>query len=116
MRPLAAALCFGEGDFVLDGVERMRERPIADLVDGLTQLGAEVSCSDTGCPPVAISAKVIEGGVARISGQISSQFLSALLMAAPLAKGEVVIEITDELVSAPYVLLTIGLMEKVRCV
>lgn len=112
MRPLAAALCFGRGHYLLDGVERMRERPIADLVDGLTQLGSKVTCSDTGCPPVSIAATESIGGIARISGQISSQFLSALLMAAPLAKGEVVVEITDELVSAPYVHLTIGLMEK----
>ena len=112
MRPLAAALCFGEGKFLLDGVERMRERPIADLVDGLTQLGSDVTCSSTGCPPVSIAAKRVTGGNARISGQISSQFLSALLMAAPLADGEIVVDITDELVSAPYVFLTMGLMEK----
>ena len=112
MRPLAAVLCFGKGKFLLDGVERMRERPIADLVDGLTQLGGFVTCSSTGCPPVSIAAEKISGGAARISGQVSSQFLSALLMAAPLAEGEIVVEITDELVSAPYVLLTIGLMKK----
>lgn len=58
MRPLAAALCFGEGSFHLDGVERMRERPIADLVDGLAQLGCVIQCSDTGCPPLQINAKV----------------------------------------------------------
>merc|ERR550539_1748675 len=58
MRPLAAALCMGEGKFVLDGVPRMRERPIADLIDGLKQLGADVSCvEETGCPPVTINAK-----------------------------------------------------------
>ena len=89
MRPLAAALCFGEGDFVLDGVERMRERPIADLVDGLTQLGAEVSCSDTGCPPVTISAKVIrvpkfrhlsesKRNFSEISGKSNSSHLMSL--------------------------------------
>ena len=63
MRPLAAALCMGEGKFVLDGVPRMRERPIADLVDGLKQLGADVSCvEETGCPPVTINAKGLKGG------------------------------------------------------
>jgi len=63
MRPLAAALCMGKGKFVLDGVPRMRERPIADLVDGLKQLGADVSCvEETGCPPVTINAKGLEGG------------------------------------------------------
>ena len=90
MRPLAAVLCFGDhGSFVLDGVERMRERPIADLVDGLKQLGSDVKCSGTGCPPVTIAAAPVPGGLARISGQTSSQFISALLMAAPLAKGSV---------------------------
>jgi 3-phosphoshikimate 1-carboxyvinyltransferase len=63
MRPLAAALCMGQGKFVLDGVPRMRERPIADLIDGLQQLGAEVTCvSETGCPPVTINANGLQGG------------------------------------------------------
>ena len=63
MRPLAAALCMGKGKFVLDGVPRMRERPIADLIDGLKQLGADVSCvEETGCPPVTINANGLKGG------------------------------------------------------
>ena len=64
MRPLAAALCMGQGNFVLDGVPRMRERPIADLIDGLQQLGAHVTCvEETGCPPVVINAKGgLQGG------------------------------------------------------
>lgn len=63
MRPLAAALCMGQGKFVLDGVPRMRERPIADLIDGLQQLGAEVTCvEETGCPPVTINANGLNGG------------------------------------------------------
>ena len=67
MRPLAAALCMGSGTFVLDGVPRMRERPIADLVDGLKQLGADVSCvEETGCPPVTIHAKGLKGGTVRV--------------------------------------------------
>ena len=66
MRPLAAALCMGEGKFVLDGVPRMRERPIADLIDGLKQLGADVSCvEETGCPPVTINANSLNGGEVR---------------------------------------------------
>jgi 3-phosphoshikimate 1-carboxyvinyltransferase len=66
MRPLAAALCMGQGNFVLDGVPRMRERPIADLIDGLKQLGADVSCvEETGCPPVTIHAKGLKGGKVR---------------------------------------------------
>lgn len=117
MRPLAAALCMGDGNFVLDGVPRMRERPIADLIDGLRQLGADVDCvADTGCPPVTIRGKRLGGDGARrsasISGKMSSQFLSSLLMAAPLVDGDVTISIKDELISAPYVSLTIGLMRK----
>ena len=66
MRPLAAALCMGEGKFVLDGVPRMRERPIADLIDGLVQLGADVTCvKETGCPPVTINANNLSGGKVR---------------------------------------------------
>jgi len=113
MRPLAAALCMGEGKFVLDGVPRMRERPIADLIDGLQQLGADVTCvEETGCPPVTINAKGLKGGEASISGKMSSQFLSSLLMASPVVDGDVIIKIKDELISAPYVALTIGLMKK----
>ena len=115
MRPLAAVLGAGRGSFVLDGTPRMRERPIGDLVDGMRQLGIDATCSDTACPPVRLeSAGLKAGGVARVSGQISSQYLSALLMMAPLAEGEgeTVIEITDELVSAPYVYMTIKLMAK----
>lgn len=113
MRPLAAALCMGKGKFVLDGVPRMRERPIADLIDGLQQLGAQVTCvEETGCPPVTINANGLKGGKCSISGKMSSQFLSSLLMAAPVVDGDVTISIKDELISAPYVALTIGLMKK----
>jgi len=113
MRPLAAALCMGDGEFVLDGVPRMRERPIADLIDGMQQLGAETDCvKETGCPPVTINAKGLSGGSASISGKMSSQFLSAMLMAAPAATGDITISIKDELISAPYVALTIGLMKR----
>ena len=113
MRPLAAALCMGNGKFVLDGVPRMRERPIADLMDGLQQLGADATCvEETGCPPVTINANGLKGGTASISGKMSSQFLSSLLMASPVVDGDVTISIKDELISAPYVALTIGLMKK----
>jgi len=121
MRPLAAALCFSNSDggkkIVLDGVPRMRERPIADLIDGLQQLGAGVECvKETGCPPVTIHPKKIQGGKnISISGKMSSQFVSSLLMAAPLVDGgeeDIVIEIKDELISAPYVALTINLMKQ----
>ena len=68
MRPLAAALCMGKGKFVLDGVPRMRERPIADLIDGLKQLGADVECvKETGCPPVTTNADGLGGGEVRVT-------------------------------------------------
>jgi hypothetical protein len=67
MRPLTAALCMGKGKFVLDGVPRMRERPIGDLVDGLQQLGADITCvEETGCPPVTINAGGLKGGKVRM--------------------------------------------------
>ncbi|KAJ1451403.1 Enolpyruvate transferase domain-containing protein [Pelagophyceae sp. CCMP2097] len=120
MRPLAAVLAASpEGSFVLDGTKRMRERPIQDLTDALRQLGCDVDCTLNGafggCPPVQIGpiSPDVDGGVVRVSGKTSSQFLSALLIAAPLLAKTKAIEIciTDELISAPYVKLTIGLMQ-----
>ena len=118
MRPLAAVLAAMGGDFTLDGTPRMRERPIADLVDALKELGCDVDCTQNadfgGCPPVKIGANKNLGGTkkCRVSGKTSSQFLSALLLASPLFKSDVDIEIIDELISAPYVLLTIDLMRR----
>lgn len=98
----------------------MRERPIEHLVDALKQLGCCIECTQNppygGCPPVEIkgSAAAIDGGSCRISGRTSSQFLSALLLAAPLLArtNDIVVEIIDELISAPYVVLTIDLMRR----
>ncbi|XP_019258529.1 PREDICTED: 3-phosphoshikimate 1-carboxyvinyltransferase 1, chloroplastic-like [Nicotiana attenuata] len=116
MRPLTAAVTVagGHSRYVLDGVPRMRERPIGDLVDGLKQLGAEVDCFlGTNCPPVRIVSKGgLPGGKVKLSGSISSQYLTALLMAAPLALGDVEIEIIDKLISVPYVEMTLKLMER----
>jgi len=116
MRPLTAAVAAaGRGRFVLDGVSRMRERPIQDLVDGLVQLGVDATCSlGTGCPPVVVNAAGLPSGKVYLSGSVSSQYLTALLMAAPLATGSEGIEIIikDELVSQPYVDMTVKLMER----
>ena len=116
MRPLTAAVAAaGRGTFVLDGVARMRERPIQDLVDGLVQLGVDAECTlGTGCPPVQVKASGLPSGRVELSGSVSSQYLTALLMAAPLSTGESGIEIviTDELVSQPYVDMTVRLMER----
>ncbi len=113
MRPLTATLTLGRGRYVLDGVARMRQRPIIDLVDGLHQLGADIRClHDTGCPPVEIKAAGLPGGTAKLSGAISSQYLTAMLMAAPYARNPVRIIITEPLVSIPYVEMTLRLMER----
>ena len=113
IRPLTAALTLGHGRFVLDGIERMRERPIQDLLDGLNQLGAQVrSINNSGCPPVEIIANGLPGGVTKLSGAISSQYLSAILLASPYAQTPVEIRIKDHLVSIPYVEMTIRLMNR----
>ncbi|KAL5728098.1 3-phosphoshikimate 1-carboxyvinyltransferase [Ranunculus cassubicifolius] len=116
MRPLTAAVTAAGGNarYVLDGVPRMRERPIEDLVIGLKQLGADVDCFlGTKCPPVSVNANGgLPGGKVKLSGSISSQYLTALLMAAPLALGDVEIEIIDKLISVPYVEMTLKLMER----
>lgn len=113
MRPLTAALAIGNGRFVLDGVPRMRERPIQDLVEGLAQLGVQVQCLEQNhCPPVEIKAAGILGGTTHMSGALSSQFLTAILLAAPYAQKDVRVVITDTLVSVPYVQMTLNLMER----
>jgi 3-phosphoshikimate 1-carboxyvinyltransferase len=113
IRPLTAAMTLGHGRFVLDGVARMRERPIIDLVKGLTQLGANLHClNGTDCPPVEVIADGLPGGKTRLSGAISSQYLTAILLVAPYAKKDVEIEITDKLVSVPYVEMTLRLMQR----
>jgi 3-phosphoshikimate 1-carboxyvinyltransferase len=109
-RFLSAFLTLGHGEFILDGEPRMRERPIGDLVDALTQLGAKLE-SLNGCPPLRIIASGLSGGRAKIAGDISSQFLSALLMVAPYAKSPVEIEVITELNSKPYVDMTIATMQ-----
>jgi len=113
MRPLTAVLAAGRGSYVLRGVPRMHERPIGDLVAGLRQFGARIAyLGQEGYPPLRIEAAGLPGGTARISGATSSQFLSALLLAAPLAQGDVAIEIVDRLVSEPYVNMTLALMAR----
>lgn len=113
MRLLTAALTLGEGVFVLDGVLRMRERPIKDLVDALLPLGTDIRyLKKPGYPPLEIHAKGLSGGNTEISGAISSQFLSALLMAAPYSTSDVCLTIRDKLVSAPYVDMTIKHMAR----
>jgi 3-phosphoshikimate 1-carboxyvinyltransferase len=113
MRFLTAMVSLGEGRYRLDGVARMRERPIEDLLAALRQLGVN-ACSEqsNGFPPVLIEANGLKGGHVRIRGNMSSQFLSGLLMAAPFARGDVTIDIEGGLVSVPYVALTVALMRR----
>jgi len=109
-RFLCAFLTLGSGEYILDGDPRMRERPIGDLLGALRQLGAELEATNN-CPPVRIFANGLQGGKTKIAGNISSQFLSALLMVAPYAKSPVAIEVTTELNSKPYVDMTIAMMK-----
>lgn len=111
IRFLVSMLSSCRGKFVLDGVPRMRERPIGHLLDALRQLGANVSCQlGNDCPPVIVDAYGLRGGTARIRGEVSSQFLSGLIMACPYAEQDVEILVSGELVSQPYVHMTLGMM------
>lgn len=111
IRFLTALTTLGHGAFRLDGIARMRERPIADLVDALRQLGANIRSEfANGCPPVIVHANGLTGGNAAVRGDISSQFLSGLLMAAPSALSPVELTIIGTLVSQPYVHMTLAVM------
>jgi len=113
MRPLCAALCLGEGSYTLTGEPRMKERPIGHLVDALRQAGANIRyLENDGYPPLRIEANGLQGGEVSIDGAISSQFLTALLMAAPLAKNDMHITIIGELVSKPYIDITLDIMQR----
>ncbi len=96
----------------------MRQRPIEDLLDGLRQLGADVQSINPdhpNCPPVCLRATGLQGGVSRIAGNVSSQFLSGLMMAAPYAQSSVELLIVGELVSKPYVSMTAAVMKSFGC-
>jgi 3-phosphoshikimate 1-carboxyvinyltransferase len=111
VRFLTAILTLGRGVYRLDGTPRMRQRPIADLLDALRQLGADAVAESLGeCPPVVVRADGLRGGRAAVAGNISSQFLSGLLMAAPYADAGVELAVDGELVSRPYVDMTLAVM------
>jgi 3-phosphoshikimate 1-carboxyvinyltransferase len=112
MRFLTAMVSLGHGRYRLDGVPRMRERPIADLLDTLRQLGVSArSENEDGCPPVVVVADGLKGGSVRIRASVSSQFVSALLMVAPFAEGQVTLAVESTLVSRPYVEMTVGMLK-----
>ena len=116
-RFLTGYASLGIGTYTLDGAPRMRERPIQDLIDGLRLLGVNVrSLAGNGCPPVVVDASGLEGGLTQMPGDRSSQYLSALLMVAPYARKDVEIQITGNLVSRPYIDMTLRIMRDFRVV
>ena len=111
-RPLTAALALNGGTYKLHGVPRMHERPIGDLVDALRQIGADITyLGQEGFPPLLIKpAEIAAQGTIKIRGDVSSQFLTALLMALPMTGKETRIELVSELISKPYIEITLKLM------
>jgi 3-phosphoshikimate 1-carboxyvinyltransferase len=116
-RPLTAALALSRGKYRLSGVARMHERPIGDLVDALRQLGADIAyLGNAGFPPIAIRPAKIGGTLeelhASVHGNVSSQFLTALLMALPLTRRAATLQVIGDLISRPYVEITLNLMAR----
>ncbi len=112
-RFLAAFASLGKGRYRIDGIQRMRERPIAALLQSLQQVGiSAIDEHHTGCPPILIEASGFPGGEISIRGKESSQYLSGLLLAAPYAEGPIDLYIDGELVSAPYVTMTVEMMKQ----
>lgn len=110
-RPLTAVLSATPGDFVISGEPRMCERPIGPLVDALRLWGAQIEyLGEKGFPPLKISGRKLKGGPIEVDATLSSQFVSALLLAAPLLEGPSSLEVKGELVSQPYVEMTLGQM------
>lgn len=115
IRFLTAALAACGGHYLLDGVERMRQRPIGDLLSALRQLGCQVESRNVerpDCPPVGIESSGMTGGSATVAGNISSQYLSGIMMAAPMAEQDVVLNVEGVLVSVPYVEMTSAVMRE----
>ncbi|MFL9901646.1 3-phosphoshikimate 1-carboxyvinyltransferase [Paraburkholderia fungorum] len=117
VRPLTAALAVNGGDYRIHGVPRMHERPIGDLVDGLRQIGAKIDYEENeGYPPLRIRpAQIKADAPIRVRGDVSSQFLTSLLMTLPLLRtesGVTTVQVDGELISKPYIEITIKLMER----
>ena len=113
MRPLCAALAASQGEFVLTGEPRMKERPIGHLVDALAQIGCDIQyLENKDYPPVKINGKALTGDKVTIDGSISSQFLTAILMITPLLETDTEILIDGELVSKPYIDITLDIMNR----
>lgn len=113
MRPLCAALAASNGEFVLTGEPRMKERPIGHLVNALSQLNADTQyLENKDYPPLKINGRALSGKAVTIDGSISSQFLTAILMVTPLLKTDTEINIEGELVSKPYIDITLDIMSR----
>lgn len=113
MRLLTAVAALADGETVLTGTPRMRERPVADLLDGLSQLQIDaVSLSGNGCPPIRVMGGPVAGGRVRLRCGISSQYLSGILLMAPLTRNGVEIHITEGPVSKPYIDMTVDVMAR----
>jgi 3-phosphoshikimate 1-carboxyvinyltransferase len=113
IRFLTAALAATHGQYILDGVPRMRQRPIGDLIRGLGHWGAELkseNIANADCPPVSLKARGLRGGKSSVRGDVSSQFLSGMLMAAPYCQSPVELSVLGDLVSKPYVDMTLAVM------
>jgi 3-phosphoshikimate 1-carboxyvinyltransferase len=112
-RPLTAALVFSQGEYRLSGVPRMHERPIGDLVDALRGIGARIDyAGQEGFPPLVLHPGKLGLEKLRVRGDVSSQFLTALLMALPLGKKAARVEVQGELISKPYVEITLNVMRR----
>ena len=113
LRPLTAALAFCGGEYRVSGVPRMHQRPIGDLVDALRGIGARIDYAGSeGFPPLSLKPGRLNPSVVRVRGDVSSQFLTALLMALPLSGVPSRIEVQGELISKPYVELTLNVMRR----
>jgi 3-phosphoshikimate 1-carboxyvinyltransferase len=113
LRTLAAALALSGGRYRVDGVPRMRERPIRDLVDALLPLGADIAYEMvSGFPPLRIGPGHVAAAPVRIRGDVSSQFLTGLLQALPLLQADAMVTVEGELISRPYVEITLNLMSR----
>src|SRR5687768_8243159 len=112
-RFLTAFVSLGKGVFRIDGVERMRQRPIEDLLQALRRLGVDAqSDRGNGCPPITIQAHGIRGGRLQLPASVSSQYTTSLLLISPRAGSDVAIELTGELASRPYIEMTLRMMEQ----
>ncbi len=113
MRPICAVLALSEGEFTLTGEERMKERPIGYLVDALQSLGAEITyLENTNYPPLRIKGHRLEKNEVQIDGSLSSQFITGLLLASPLLAEGLILHIVGDLVSRPYIDMTIEMMAR----